>query len=68
MATTEQAWFSLRDAARYTGFSVSSIRKAVALGHLPKKTVPLSGQKSVRIRREHLDAWIEGNPLPADSP
>lgn len=61
-STTEQGWFSIRDAARYTGFSVSSIRTALKLGKLPKREVALSGQKSVRIRREHLDAWIEGKP------
>jgi hypothetical protein len=60
---TEQVWFSIPDAALYAGFSVSSIRKALALGLVPKKTVPLGGQKSVRIKREHLDAWIQGTPI-----
>lgn len=62
-STVEQGWFSIAGAARYTGFSVSTIRTAIKLGKLPEKKVTVSGQKSVRLKRADLDAWIEGPPI-----
>jgi excisionase family DNA binding protein len=59
-------WFSIPGAARYTGFSEPTIRKAIDLGKLPKGKVDLEGtgkKPSVRIKREHLDAWIEGREI-----
>ena len=60
-------WFSIRGAAEYTGFSVTSIRAAIDLGKFPTREVQLLGDKktkpNIRIRREDLDAWIQGtNP------
>lgn len=61
-AKTEQGWFSIPDAAKYTGFSIPTIRKALELGHLKKKEVRLvpGARASIRIKREALDKWIEG--------
>jgi len=61
-------WFSLKGAAVYTGFSVTSIRAAIEAGKFPVRRVEITGsggKDSVRIRREHLDAWIEGRPIPS---
>ncbi|HEY8961686.1 MAG TPA: helix-turn-helix domain-containing protein [Luteolibacter sp.] len=59
----QPGWFSIPGAAKYTGFSVTTIRTAIKLGRFPFHQVPVSGQKSIRIKREHLDAWIEGRPI-----
>jgi hypothetical protein len=64
--TIEPGWYSLRGAAAYTGFSDKAIRTAVSLGKLPASPVSITGtgkSPSVRIKREHLDAWIEGRPV-----
>lgn len=64
----EPGWFSERGAARYTGFTDKSIRTAINLGHLPHSKVSIVGtgaRPSIRIKREHLDAWIEGREAPS---
>ena len=59
---SQPAWFSMHGAAKYTGFSLSTIRKAIRLSALPAHRVGLGGgrRESVRIRHEDLDAWITG--------
>lgn len=67
----EPGWFSIRGAADYTGFSVTAIRTAMASNKFPVMRVPITGsgaKDSARIKREHLDAWIEGRPIPAITP
>lgn len=64
-------WFSLEGAATYTGFSITSIRAAAAAEKFPVKRVVIRGngaKDSARIKREHLDAWIEGREMPVKSP
>lgn len=64
--TIEPGWFSLRGAALYTGFSVTAIRKAMAQDKFPVRRVSITGSgsaTSARIKREHLDAWLESAPL-----
>ena len=64
--TIEPGWYSLRGAALYTGFSVTAIREAMKLGKFPVRRVAISGSgsaTSARIKREHLDAWLESAPL-----
>jgi hypothetical protein len=72
MATKIQpGWFSIRGAAEYTGFSVTAIRTAMGAGKFPVKRVPITGsgaKDSARIKREHLDAWIEGRPIEEPTP
>ena len=61
-------WYSLKGAAVYTGFSDWTIRAAMGAGRLPVQRVAITGsgaKDAVRIRREHLDAWIEGREIPA---
>lgn len=56
-------WFSIEGAAAYTGFSSRSIRSAIKHRLFPYQSVsvtPGSRQQQTRIRREDLDAWIEG--------
>jgi excisionase family DNA binding protein len=64
MSTTiTPAWFSIPDAARYTGFSQTSIRKAIEAGKFPVREVEITGKgrkNNIRIKRTDLDAWIEG--------
>lgn len=59
-------WYSLRGAAIYTGFHESSIRTAMEAGRFPvfhPEVSPGSRKSSPRIKREDLDAWIEGRPI-----
>lgn len=63
-ATIQPGWFSVKGAAAYTDFSVSAIEKALRLGQLQSKAVKFDGTRiSRRIKREWLDAWIEGQPV-----
>jgi len=65
--TITPGWFSIEGAAIYTGFSVPSIRAAMENKKFPARRVPVTKSdaesKSVRIKRDHLDAWIEGRPM-----
>lgn len=55
------AWFSVKGAAAYTGFSVSSIEAAIREDRFPSRLVKIKGvAKARRIKREDLDAWIIG--------
>ena len=62
-------WFAVNGAAIYTGFSVSAIESALRLGQLESRVITISGaRRSRRIRREWLDAWIEGTEIiPGDA-
>ena len=55
----ERGWFSIQGAAYYTGFSLSSIEKALRLNLFKSRKVKIEGTHSRRIKREWLDAWIE---------
>lgn len=69
--TIQPGWYSLRGAALYTGFSVTAIRSAMKQGKFPVHRVSISGtgsMTSARIKREHLDAWIESSPLEVAAP
>lgn len=61
--TVQPGWFSIRGAAVYTGFSESAIRNAAKEGRFPVARVSVRGAPEPRIRREHLDAWIEGRDI-----
>lgn len=67
--TIAPGWLSIEGAAVYTGFSVPAIRTAIELGRFPARKVPVTGgrRSPVRIKREHLDAWIEGKPISESS-
>lgn len=61
--TIQPGWFSIPGACRYTGFSEPSIRAAISRGLLTAREVTISGKgdkPSVRLKREEIDAWIEG--------
>jgi hypothetical protein len=64
----EPGWYTLSDAARYTGLSLKDITTAIWLGRVAVRTVRIASDRSGKklIRREALDAWIEGKP-PADA-
>ncbi len=58
-------WLSIPQAARYTGFTTPTVRAAISNGLLKARRVQPSGpgtRASVRIKRDDLDAWIEGEP------
>jgi hypothetical protein len=62
----DPGWFSIRGAAEYTGFSVTAIRTAIKEDKFPVSRVTITGsgaKDSARIKKEHLDAWIEGRPI-----
>lgn len=64
--TITPGWFSLEGASVYTGFSITSIRKAMEAGAFEVRSVTITGsgtKDNARIKREHLDAWIESCPL-----
>ena len=59
----QPGWFSIPGACRYTGFSETTIRAAIKAGKFPAYRVEITGagrKENIRIRRESLDAWIEG--------
>ena len=58
----EPGWYSLADAASYTGLSLKEITTAVSFGRLIAHKVKIASDRGGRrlIRRESLDAWIEG--------
>lgn len=57
-------WFSVEGAAQYTGFSTSTIEKGVRTKQLTSRAVKVGGSRiSRRIKREWLDAWIEGTVI-----
>ena len=71
LSQIKPGWFSLEGAAIYTGFSVSSIRAAMEENKFPVKRVTIRGtgiKNSSRIKREHLDAWIEGKSILETTP
>lgn len=63
MKSITPGWYSIAGAAAYTGFSIMSIRRAIALDKFPIREVHLAGKKhskpNIRIARSDLDAWIE---------
>jgi hypothetical protein len=60
----EPGWYNLSDAAQYTGLSVKEITMAVWLGRILVHKVRIASDRGGKnlIRREALDAWIEGKP------
>lgn len=63
--TTERGWFSIKTAAKYSDFCEKTIRNAVEAGQLESRGVKILGErKTHRIKREWIDAWIEGQPVP----
>lgn len=62
VSNIQPGWFSMRGAAQYTGFTDRSIRTAIESGQLPHSKMSITGngrRPAIRIRREHLDEWIE---------
>jgi len=63
-APVQREWFSVKSAAAYSDFSVSAIESALRLGKLESRAVKIKGERVARrIKREWLDAWIEGRPV-----
>lgn len=52
-----QVWYSVRQAAEYTGTTVYAVRKAYQSGALERST---RGKGSVSFSRQALDAWNGG--------
>lgn len=64
-STVQKGWFSVKTAAAYSDFSVSAIESALRLGKLESRAVMIRGERVARrIKREWIDAWIEGMPGP----
>jgi hypothetical protein len=64
-APVQREWFSVKSAAAYSDFSVSAIESAFRLGQLESRAVKIRGKRVARrIKREWIDAWIEGIPAP----
>ena len=58
----ERGWYSIKSAADYSDFSVSAIETAIRIGALRSVAVKIRGERICRrIKREWIDAWIEGN-------
>ena len=63
-SSIEREWFSVKSAAAYSDFTTRTIETAIRLGKLKSKSVHLQGSRSSRrIKREWIDAWIEGMPV-----
>lgn len=50
-------WLTVAEAAGYLGVNPDFVYDACALGKL--QHVRLDGRRSIRLRREWLDAWME---------
>lgn len=57
------AWGTVADAAKYTGTCARTIYRAIDAGRLTAARV--SGRRSLRFKREYLDAWLESTAVPA---
>lgn len=60
-----QEWLSTADAARYLGLTSHRIRVEFAAGRLPGSRL---GYRTLRFRREHLDAVMESLVVPGRRP
>lgn len=57
---TRKSWFTTAEAADYTGYSVSSLERAVASGELEFSQRRPRGPR--RFHRNDLDAFVRGEP------
>ena len=65
LSQVQPEWFSVKSAAAYSDFSVSAIESALRLNKLESRAVKIRGERVARrIKREWIDAWIEGIPVP----
>jgi excisionase family DNA binding protein len=53
----ERPWFKVQEAADYVGVSKDTIYAACARNQL--RHIRLGGRRSIRLRTEWLDAWME---------
>jgi excisionase family DNA binding protein len=63
VTTAEPTWITPREAAVYLGVGVDTIYEACAASDL--KHVKL-GYRTIRLRREWVDAWAERHATPSD--
>jgi excisionase family DNA binding protein len=56
-STPVSPWFSVQSAASYAAVSTDTIYKACELGEL--KHARIGGRRSIRIRAEWIDQWLE---------
>lgn len=67
-STVQPEWLSVKSAAAYSDFTTRTIETAIRLGKLKSRSVHLQGSRSSRrIKREWIDAWIEGMPAVEDT-
>lgn len=60
----ETPWMNLDEAAMYTKYSVSYLRRLAMEGHVPC-TRSGKGRGTLRFHRERLDKWFLENYTPA---
>lgn len=53
----DKPWLTVKDAAAHTGLSTDTIYTACERGELCH--VRVSGRRSIRMRAEWIDAWLE---------
>jgi excisionase family DNA binding protein len=53
-----QPWYNLKDGASYANVSPATMRREIKLGRLRHARV--CGRKSIRLRPEWIDEWLEG--------
>ena len=61
----EQEWITIKQGARLTGLSYSSIRRAILRGDLSAKNAGNGAHRHYRILRADLDGWIRSLAAPA---
>ena len=59
------AWGTVEDAASYLQCSTKTLYRAAAAGQL--RAARVAGRRSLRFRREWLDAWLENCAAPVES-
>ena len=57
-------WRTADEAAQYAHLSPWSIRQAIAIGKL--RSVRVAGRRSIRLKLEWVDEWLQGTANAAD--
>jgi excisionase family DNA binding protein len=58
-----QAYFSIKQAAAYTGLSEDHVRRRIVKGILPSSNVGSKDRPLYRVARADIDRWMESRKM-----